>query len=74
MGGQYLAQWPLLEGGQYLAQLPLLSLSLLDSPFSRAVGANYLLQTGLAMALRRLLRYPTVQTLKNTATMDETDM
>lgn len=56
VGGQYLAQWPLLEGGQYLAQLPLLSLSLLDSPFSRAVGANYLLQTGLAMALRRLLR------------------
>ena len=60
MGGQYLAQLPLQGGdwgGQYLAQLPLLSLSLLDSPFSWAVGVNYLLQTGLAMALRRLLRY-----------------
>jgi len=37
------------------SELPLVSLSLLDSPFSRAVGLNYLLQTGLALALRRLV-------------------
>jgi len=36
--------------------LPILSLSILDSPFSRAVGLNYLLQTGLALLLKRLLR------------------
>jgi len=36
--------------------LPMLSLSILDSPFSRAVGLNYLLQTGLALLLKRLLR------------------
>lgn len=39
-----------------LPHLPLLPLALLDSPFSRAVGLNYLLQTGLALLLRRLLR------------------
>jgi len=48
-------------GGNLLASyigphLPLLSLSILDSPFSRAVGLNYLLQTGLALLLKRLLR------------------
>lgn len=41
---------------QYLElQLPLLSLSL-HSPFSWAVGLNYLFQSGLALLLKRMLR------------------
>ena len=52
-----------IQGGDWLQSVlvPLLPrlplpLSLLDSPFSRAVGLNYLLQTGLALLLRHLLR------------------
>jgi len=53
-GGDWLKQSLL---SQYLDhQLPLLSLSILDSPFSRAVALNYLLQTGLAILLKRMLR------------------